>query len=145
MSGLVDLVLPKRTLTLYGVELPILGISAEAIGALWDRFPQLAGMASENFGVRELLALGTDVSAAFIAAGTGDAGNARAEAFAAQLKLGDQAELVAGILEMTLPRGPGPFVDACVRIMTSLGMLRSEQKSAGAGAGSGTSRTQSTP
>jgi hypothetical protein len=138
MPGLVDLVLPKRTKTLYGVDIRITGIDADGVAALWDRFPQLADVAaSGQFGVREILSLGPDAAAAFIAAGTGAAGDANAEAIARDLPLGDKMELIADILEMSLPRGPGPFVDAGVRILQSLGMLSPEQKNAGVGGNSG--------
>lgn len=142
MPGLVDLVLPKRTKTLYGVEVRITGVDADAIGSLWDRFPRLADLTETGqFGVKEILALGPDVTAAFIAAGTGASGDPNAETIARDLPLGDKAELLADILEMSLPRGPGPFVDACVRILQALGMLSPGPRNAGAGAGSGNSPT----
>jgi len=138
MSGIVDIVLPKRSVTLYGVEIEITGVKNKAIGELWDRFPQISDMAEAGkFGLKELLSLDEEVVAAFIAAGTGRPGDPIAEAFARELPLGDQAELIAAILERTLPRSSGPFVESWLQILTLLGMIRPAQKNAGAGAATG--------
>jgi hypothetical protein len=127
MAGLVDIVLPKKTIELYGVKVPITGIDMDGLGALWERFPQLSDIAaSGNIGPKSILALGADVTAAFIAAGTGAAGDEAAEAVAREMPIGDKIELIAAILERSMPRGAVPFVESYVAILASLGMLRSE-------------------
>lgn len=140
MPGLVDLVLPKRVRVFYGVEIPITGVDVDYLGTLWDRFPQLSDMAANGtFGAREILALGPEAAAAFIAAGTGAGGNQKAEAIARELPIADKLELIADILEMSMPRGPGPFVEAFVRIMTALGMISQAPASDGEDESSGKS------
>jgi hypothetical protein len=93
--------------------------------------------ANGNIGAMAIIALGPDVTAAFIAAGTGAAGDEAAEAVARDMPIGDKVELLAAILEMSLPRGSVPFVEACVAILSSLGMLRSAPANDGAGESSG--------
>jgi hypothetical protein len=132
------LVLPARVVELYGTEIPIKGVDVDYIGTLWDRFPQLSeAAASGNITPRAILALGPDVAGAFIAAGTGAGGDAKAEAVARALPLGDKLALMGHILEMTMPRGPGPFVEDFVRIMSALGMISPTPASDGSAESSG--------
>jgi hypothetical protein len=117
------LVLPARVIELYGTEIPITGVDVDYIGTLWDRFPQLSeAAASGDISPRAIIALGPDVAGAFIAAGTGAGGDAKAEAVARALTLGDKLLLIGHILEMTMPRGLGPLAEDFVRIMSVFGM-----------------------
>jgi hypothetical protein len=59
-----------------------------------------------NLDPQAIVASGPDALAAFIAAGTGHPGETEHEAAAAHLALTDQIELVAVILQVTLPEGP---------------------------------------
>jgi hypothetical protein len=58
----------------------------------------------------QLIALGGEAVAAIIAAGCGYPGDEKAEAIAGSLSLDAQADLLAAVLRLTLPRGIGPFV-----------------------------------
>jgi hypothetical protein len=55
--------------------------------------------------------VGGDAIAAIIAAGCGYPGDDQAEAVAGKLSLDAQADLLASILRLTLPKGIGPFVE----------------------------------
>ena len=63
------------------------------------------------------MAIGGDAVAAIIAAGCGYPGDEKAEVVAGQLSLDAQADLLASILRLTLPKGIGPFVEK----LTALG------------------------
>ena len=58
-----------------------------------------------------------DAVAAIIAAGCGYPADDKAESVAARLSLDAQADLLAVILRLTLPKGVGPFVEK----LTALG------------------------
>ena len=64
-----------------------------------------------DVGFDDLLAMGGDLVAAIIAAGTGDPGDPVAEEAAGRLGIDEQADLLAAILRVTLPKGVGPFVE----------------------------------
>lgn len=143
MPGLVDLVLPKRSVEIYGTEITVTGVDVDYLGTLWDRFPQLSDMAAAgDYSPKAILALGPEVSAAFIAAGTGAGGSVKAEGIARALPLGYKLELIAEILEMSMPRGPGPFVDAFVRILSACGITFQTPELAGGVGSSGNSPTE---
>ena len=63
------------------------------------------------------MAMGGDAVAAIISAGCGYPGDEKAEAVAGKLSLDAQADLLASILRLTLPKGIGPFVEK----LTALG------------------------
>jgi hypothetical protein len=129
MVGLVDIAPVTTAVTIRGQEVTVTGISARGIALLLARFPELrALMTGREVALDELLKLGGDVVAAIIAAGTGGPGDAQAEAAADNLTLEEQADLIAAIVEITMPRGLGPLVDRLSR----LGLL----------AGGGASATQ---
>jgi hypothetical protein len=66
--------------------------------------------------VDKLLSLGGDVVAAIIAAGTGAPGDEAAEWAADRLSVDEQADLLVAIIELTMPRGLGPFVEKLSRL-----------------------------
>ena len=117
MVGLVDIALVTSTVTIRGQDVAVTGISARGIALLLARFPELrALMTGREVALDELLKLGGDVVAAIIAAGTGTPGDAQAEAAADNLTLEEQADLIAAIVELTMPRGLGPLVDRLSRL-----------------------------
>ena len=117
MVGLVDIAPVTTAVTIRGQEVTVTGISARGIALLLVRFPQLrALMTGREVALDELLKLGGDVVAAIIAAGTGTPGDSQAEAAADNLTLEEQADLIAAIVELTMPRGLGPLVDRLSRL-----------------------------
>ena len=117
MVGLVDIAPVTSTILVRGQDITITGVSARGIALLLARFPELrAVMTGREVALDELLKLGGDVIAAIIASGTGAPGNARAENAADNLTLEEQADLLAAIVELTMPRGLGPLVEKLSRL-----------------------------
>jgi hypothetical protein len=117
MVGLLDIAPLTETVTVRDQSIEVTGVSAKGVAQLLLRFPELRALISgREVGLEQLLALGGDIVAAVIAAGCGQAGDARAEAAAGYLGLDDQAELLAAIMKLTMPQGIGPFVDKLSRM-----------------------------
>ena len=134
MVGLVDIAPVTSTVTVRGQDITVTGISARGVALLLARFPELrALMTGREVALDDLLRLGGDVVCAIIAAGTGTPGDADVETAADNLTLEEQADLLAAIVELTMPRGLGPLVERLSR----LGLL--------AGGGSSTQVTTSPP
>jgi hypothetical protein len=134
MVGLVDIAPVTGTVTLRGQDITVTGVSARGIASLLARFPELrALMTGREVALDDLLKLGGDVVCAIIAAGTGSPGCEAAEKAADNLSLEEQADILASIVELTMPRGLGPLVERLSR----LGVL--------AGGSSGTLGTTSPP
>jgi hypothetical protein len=74
-------------------------------------------MTGQEVEAAQLMAMGGDAVSAVIAAGCGYPGDEKAEAVAGKLSLDAQADLLASILRLTLPKGIGPFVEK----LTALG------------------------
>ena len=70
--------------------------------------------------MEEIMAVGGDLVAAIIAAGTGDPGDPVAEEAAGRLGIDEQADLLSAILRVTLPKGVGPFVEKLLALGAAL-------------------------
>jgi hypothetical protein len=122
MVGLIDIAPLTKTVTIRDVAVEVSGVSVRGIAQLLARFPELrALMAGREVAIENLLSLGGEVVAAIIAAGTGVPGDAAAERAADRLSLDEQADLLVAILELTMPRGFGPFVEKLSRLGLSPG------------------------
>ena len=117
MVGLVDIAPVTSTILVRGQNIMITGVSARGIALLLARFPELrAVITGREVAMDALLKLGGDVIAAIIAAGTGSPGDDDAERAADNLTLEEQADLLASIVELTMPRGLGPLVERLSRL-----------------------------
>ena len=117
MVGLVDIAPVTSTILVRGQDITITGVSARGIALLLARFPELrAVITGREVAMDDLLKLGGDVIAAIIAAGTGSPGDNDAEQAADNLTLEEQADLLASIVELTMPRGLGPLVEKLSRL-----------------------------
>ena len=121
MVGLVDIAPAVERVTVRGQEVEVFGVSAAGIAMLLGRFPDLRRMfAGRDVGMDDLLAMGGDLVAAIIAAGTGDPGDPVAEEAAGRLGIDEQTDLLAAILRVTLPKGVGPFMEKLLALGGSL-------------------------
>jgi len=118
MVGLIDLAPSVETVSVRDKAVAVHGVSAKGLAYLLGRFPDLRRlMTGQEVGVDQLLASGGEAVGAIIAAGCGAPGEESAEAIAGSLSIDVQADLLAAILRLTLPRGIGPFVEK----LTALG------------------------
>jgi hypothetical protein len=123
MVSLVDIAPSTRTVPIQGEEIEVTGVTAKGVASLLDRFPELKLLISGkevNFTVDRIQELAPDAIAAIIAAGCGYPGNKKAEAVSEKLAVGDQAELLGAIIELTMPQGIGPFVERITRLLSGI-------------------------
>lgn len=124
MPGLLDIAAAPARVVVRNTEVDVFGVSAEGIAYLMSNFPEIKDMIAGkevSLDPETLMAKAPRALAAIIAAGTGQAGNAQAEAVAASLSVDEQAELLSKILELTFPRGIGPFAQAIQRLAGTIG------------------------
>ncbi len=120
MVGLIDIAPATETVVAQGKPVMVHGVSAKGLAHLLARFPDLRRlMTGQDVQADQLLSMGGDAVAAIIAAGCGYPADEAAEKIAGTLSLDVQADLLAAILRLTLPRGIGPFVEK----LTALGSL----------------------
>ena len=118
MVGLIDIAPNVETVDMQGTSVTVHGVSAKGLAHLLGRFPELRMlMTGQEVEAPALMAMGGDAVAAIIAAGCGYPGDEQAETVAGKLSLDAQADLLAAILRLTLPKGIGPFVEK----LTALG------------------------
>ena len=120
MTGLLDIAPAVETVEVRGTSVDVYGVSAKGVAHLLGRFPELrALMSGVEVETDKLMAMAGDAIAPMIAAGCGEPGNKKAENAAAKLAVGDQADLLSAILELTFPKGIGPLVEK----LTAMGGL----------------------
>lgn len=123
MAGLLDIAGGGETVAVRGQPVAVTGVSARGVAVLLGRFPELrALLTGREVDPGRLVALGPDVVAAVIAAGTGAPGDEAAEAVADGLSVAEQADLLEAVLRLTLPRGLGPFVARLEALGEQLGV-----------------------
>ena len=84
MASLLDVAPSAEVVEIRGTQVEVTGISALGLASLLARFPQLQDML---------------------------AGNAEAEAIAAELPLESQVDILSAIQRQTMPSGVGAFVE----------------------------------
>lgn len=128
MVGLIDIVPATLSVSVGGKDVSVNGVSAAGLAHLLGRFPELrALMSGQEVGTEQLIAMGGDVVGAIIAAGCGYPANEKAEQIGRTLPVGDQADILAAILKLTMPQGVGPFVEK----LTALGTVLNAEAAAG--------------
>jgi hypothetical protein len=113
MVSLLDIADLTKSVPVRGKEVTVFGISAQDVVYLLGKFPELRSLMAGNraeLTPEAMLKLAPAAVAAVVAAGTGSAGDEKAEAVAARLAIGEQVEIIAAIFELTFPQGIGPFV-----------------------------------
>lgn len=119
MASFMDISPAAESVSVAGVEVEVVGISAKGLAVLFGRFPTLlklfAGQASD-LDVKEIASLGSDVVSAIIAAGCGYPGDRTAEDKASRLPLETQAALLAAIRRQTMPGGVENFMELLKQI-----------------------------
>jgi enoyl-CoA hydratase/carnithine racemase len=138
MVGLIDIAPAVETVDVQGAPVTVYGVSAKGLAHLLGRFPELRMlMTGQEVQTEQLMAMGGDAVAAIIAAGCGYSGDETAEAVAGKLSLDAQADLLAAILRLTLPKGIDPFVEK----LTALGSILNAEPRSLSGAGGAPSDT----
>lgn len=122
MVGLLDIAPLTVKVSVRGTDVSVTGVSARGLVSLISRFPELQDlMGGRAVSPERLMSFGGNVVAAIIAAGTGTPGDEAAEKIAGDLPVDEQADLLAAILRVTLPRGLGPFVEKLNELGGALG------------------------
>jgi hypothetical protein len=114
MVGLLEISPSFKTVEIQNKSIEVSGVSARGIAYLMGRFPEVKALFAQksvDVSPERLVELVPDAIAAVIACGVGKVGDAETEKVAEGLPAGDQLELLAAILEVTMPRGAGPFVE----------------------------------
>lgn len=119
MVGLLDIAPLAREVPVAGQNVAVTGVSAAGVAALLQRFPELKSIMAGRgtLDAESLFTLVPSAIASIIAAGCGYPGNEEAEAKASTLVAEDQMSLLMAIVEMTLPKGVGPFLDRLMGIV----------------------------
>lgn len=125
MVGLVDITPKSEVVMVDDTPVAVSGISARGVAYLLSKFPDLRKlMSGQPVGddiADAVMRVAPDAIAAIIAAGVGKPGDSEQEAAADRLPLEPQADLLAAILRLTLPRGLGPLVEKLAALMGSVG------------------------
>lgn len=124
MAGLVDIAPVTGSVSIRGTDVDLAGVTAEGLAVLLGRFPELRALFAERdlkLEVADVLKLGSNIVAAILAAGTGAPGDAKAEAAARKLPLGDQAKLLHAIWTVSFAEGAGPLVELLALVKAARG------------------------
>ncbi|RWO35919.1 MAG: hypothetical protein EOS11_33305 [Mesorhizobium sp.] len=118
MPDLLSIAPLTETVPVRGAGAIICGVPVKAIARLLARFPDLRKMwATGKWDVDQLLGMSDEVIAALIAAGCSNIDEANAD----NLALDEKAELLAAIVRVTMPRGPGPFMATLTALLGTVG------------------------
>lgn len=122
MTSLLDLKRRYKDVPTSAGDIRMWAVSAAAISHLIGRFPivkkLLDGKAKDaDFSAEKIMALAPDLVAEIIAAGADKAGDKDYVKAAAEAAVGDQVELLAGVLEASMPKGAAPFRVALLKLV----------------------------
>ena len=115
MAGLTDIIpVAKRVMipTDDGEKpVDVRGLSTSDLSYIISRYPELISKLGGGITAALIMKAGPEVMATVIAAACGNPGSQAAEQVAASLGAGVQAEILTHVVKLTMPRGPGPFVE----------------------------------
>ena len=115
MAGLTDIIpVAKRVMipTEDGDKpVDVRGLSTSDLSYIISRYPELISKLGGGITAALIMKAGPEVMATVIAAACGNPGSQAAEQVAASLGAGVQAEILTHVVKLTMPRGPGPFVE----------------------------------
>jgi hypothetical protein len=118
MPGLLDIAPLTENVTVRGAQVIVSGIDIPDIIDLLTRFPKIRKMwASGQWDVEQLLGMSKEAVVALIAGGCSNLD----EKNASNLALDEKAEILAAIIRVTMPRGPGPFMATLTALMGTVG------------------------
>ena len=118
MPDLLSIAPLTDTVSVRGAKAIVCGVDVGEIVKLLTRFPKLRKMwATGQWDVEQLLAMSGEAIAAVIAAGCSNLDEANAK----NLALDEKAELIAAIVRVTMPRGPGPFMATLTALLGTVG------------------------
>lgn len=118
MPDLLSIAPLTENVPVRGAAAIVGGVSVAAIAGLLARFPDLRKMwSSGKWEMEVLLGMSDEVIASLIAAGCSNID----EVGATNLALDEKAELLAAIVRVTMPRGPGPFMATLTALMGTVG------------------------
>lgn len=118
MPDLLSIAPLTEIVDVRGAEAIVKGVPVKAIAGLLARFPDLRKMwATGKWDAEQFLSMSDDVIGAVIAAGCANID----EENAANLALDEKADLLAAIIRVTMPRGPGPFMATLTGLMGTVG------------------------
>jgi hypothetical protein len=120
MATLLDIAPLIKNVEIRGTKLIVKGISAQGVVYLFTRFPILrmlmTGKQIDGLTIESFIVMAPEAIAAVIAVGLGYVGEnveeqEQAEAITAGFSIDEQIHVLTEIMEVTLPRGVGPFVE----------------------------------
>lgn len=116
MVSLLDIAEQYETVAINGNPIKCYGISAKGIVQLIVQYPEMKKLLSGqsiDFSLDTIAKIAPNAVASIIAMGTHNEGQ---EEVAANLPFEYQYDLIAAIINMTMPGGAGPFVDRLTKM-----------------------------
>ena len=125
MPGLLDAAPRYRDVEVGGTTVRVSGLSGLGLVELMQRFPEVKMMLAGKdvrLSPERMMTLIPEAGAAVIAGGCGHPGDPAYEQHAATLCFEDQVDLVAAVIELTIPSGIDPFMDKLDRLLGAVGL-----------------------
>lgn len=122
MTSLADIGPLQKEVKIRGTALNVRGVNVHEIFGLLEQFPALKSVIAQRAMTGDLVVSIIEgipaAIGAIIAAACGEADNPKAIIAAQQLAVGEQAELLEAIAEMTFPKGVRSFVTGLERLIS---------------------------
>jgi hypothetical protein len=121
MASLLEIAPLYEVVTVRGRPVEVYGITARALPPLVRRFPRLKALAEGNrLEASDIIEMAGDAVGPIIAAGIGKPGDPAEEEAASRLTLGEQADILVAIRNLTMPDGLVPFAQKLSRLVGSI-------------------------